>query len=334
MRAWVITDGFGFDNLRIEDRPEPQPGPGQVVVAVRAISLNYRDLLIVRGQYNPKMQLPRVPCSDAAGEVVAVGPGVSRVAVGDRVCGTFFQRWVAGRLTDAAARSALGGDVDGVMAEQVVLSEEGVVRYPAYLTAEEAATLPCAALTAWNALAEGGLRAGQTVLLQGTGGVSTFAMQIARLSGARVLITSGSDEKLARAIQMGAHAGTNYRTGPDWEKWARAETGGQGVDYVVEVGGAGTLERSFKAVRTGGHIALIGVLAGVGAVNPMPVLMRNLTMRGIYVGSRAMFEDMNRAFETHQTRPVVDAVFRFDEFPKALRHLEAGAHFGKVVIRV
>jgi NADPH:quinone reductase-like Zn-dependent oxidoreductase len=334
MRAWVIADGFGFEHLRVADRPDPQPGPGQVVVAVRAVSLNYRDLLIVRGQYNPKMPLPRVPCSDAAGEVAAVGPGVSRVAVGDRVCGTFMQRWIAGRLNDAAARSALGGDLDGVLSERVVLAEDGVVKYPVYLTEDEAAALPCAAVTAWNALAEGGLRAGQTVLLQGTGGVSTFALQIARLFGARVLITSGSDEKLTRALQMGAHAGMNYRSNPDWDKWARAETGGQGVDHVVEVGGAGTLERSFKAVRTGGHIALIGVLSGTGTVNPMPVLMRHLTVRGIYVGSRQMFEDMNRAFEVHQTRPVVDAVYRFDDFPEALRHLESGSHFGKVVIRL
>jgi NADPH:quinone reductase-like Zn-dependent oxidoreductase len=333
MRAWTIPS-FGIDNLQLTDRPEPTPGPGQVVVAVRAVSLNYRDLLIVRGQYNPRMVLPRIPCSDAAGEVVAVGPGVGRVAVGDLVCGTFMQKWVAGRLTDTAARSALGGDIDGVLVERVLLAEEGVVKYPAHLTAEEASTLPCAALTAWHALAVGGLRAGETVLLQGTGGVSTFALQIARQFGARVLITSGSDDKLARAVQMGASAGVNYRTTPDWDKWARSQTGGVGVDHIVEVGGAGTLERSFKAVRTGGHIALIGVLAGAGSVNPMPVVMRSLTVRGIFVGSREMFEDMNRAVELHQTRPVIDRVFDFKEYPAALRHLESGAHFGKVVVRV
>lgn len=333
MRAWTIPS-FGLDNLRLDDRPEPTPGPGQVVVAVRAVSLNYRDLLIVKGQYNPRMALPRVPCSDAAGEVVAVGPAVTRVAVGDRVCGTFMQGWVAGRLTDVAARSALAGDIDGVLAERVVLAEQGVVKYPSHLAAEEAATLPCAALTAWHALAEGGLRAGETVLLQGTGGVSIFALQIARQFGARVLITSGSDEKLARATQMGAAAGVNYRTTPDWDKWARSQTGGVGVDHIVEVGGAGTLERSFKAARTGGHIALIGVLAGTGSVNPTPVLMRSLTVRGIFVGSREMFEDMNRALGLHQTRPIIDRAFRFDDLPAALRHLESGAHFGKVVIRL
>jgi NADPH:quinone reductase-like Zn-dependent oxidoreductase len=333
MRAWTIPT-FGIDHLKLVDRPEPTPGPGQVVVAVRAVSLNYRDLLIVRGQYNPRMPLPRVPGSDAAGEVVVVGPGVTRVAVGDRVCGTFMQNWIAGRLTDTARGSALGGDVDGVLADRVLLDEDGVVKYPPHLSVEEGSTLPCAALTAWHALAEGGLRAGDTVLLQGTGGVSIFALQIAKMFGARVLITSGSDEKLARATQMGASAGVNYRTTPDWDKWARSRTGGAGVDHVVEVGGAGTLERSFKAARTGGHIALIGVLAGPAAVNPMPVLMRSLTVRGIFVGSREMFDDMNRAFEFHQTRPIVDRVFEFDQFPAALRHLESGIHFGKVVVRV
>ena len=333
MRAWTIPS-FGLDNLRLEDRPEPTPGPGQVALAVRAVSLNYRDLLIVKGQYNPRLPLPRVPCSDAAGEVVAVGPGVTRVAVGDRVCGTFMQRWVAGRLTDEAARSGLGGDIDGVLAERVVLSEQGVVKYPSHLSPEEAATLPCAAVTAWAALAEGGLRAGESVLLQGTGGVSVFALQIARQFGARVLITSSSDDKLARALQMGASAGVNYRTTPDWDKWVRTQTGGVGVDHIVEVGGAGTLERSFKAVRTGGHIALIGVLAGTGSVNPMPVLMRSLRVCGIFVGSREMFEDMNRALELHETRPVIDRTFGFADFPAALRHLESGAHFGKIVIKL
>jgi NADPH:quinone reductase-like Zn-dependent oxidoreductase len=333
MRAWTVPS-FGLDRLELVERADPEPGPGQVAVRVRAVALNFRDLLVVKGQYNPRMSLPRIPCSDAAGEVVAVGPGVTRVAIGDQVCGTFMQRWVAGRLDEEASRSALGGDIDGVLAERVVLSGDGVVKYPGHLSAEEASTLPCAALTAWNALAEGGLRAGETVLLQGTGGVSVFALQIARLFGARVLITSSSDEKLGRALQMGAAAGVNYRTSPDWEKWAKAQTDGAGVDHVIEVGGPGTLERSFRAVRTGGHIALIGILSGVGTVNPLPVLMRHLTVRGIFVGSRTMFENMARAFALHQTRPIVDSTFAFDEFPKALKHLESGGHFGKVVIRM
>jgi len=333
MRAWSIQ-AFGIENLGLIDRPDPQPGYGQVVVAVKAASLNFRDLLIVKGLYNPKMPLPRVPASDAAGEVVAIGPGVTRVAVGDRVCGTFMQRWISGPLTDSAARSALGGDIDGVLAERVVLSEEGVVKYPAYVTFEEAATLPCAALTAWNGLAEGGLRAGETVLVQGTGGVSIFALQIAKLFGARVLITSGHDDKLERAMNMGASAGVNYRTTPDWDKWAKSQTGGVGVDHVVEVGGAGTLERSLKAVRTGGHIALIGVLAGTGTVNPISILMRAIRVRGIYVGSRWMFEEMNRAFELHRVKPVVDYTFPFEDFPRALQYLESAGHFGKVVVRL
>ena len=333
MRAWTI-DAFGFEHLRMTERPEPQPGHGQVAVAVKAVSLNFRDLLIVKGMYNPKMPLPRVPGSDAAGEVIAIGPGVTRVAVGDRVCGTFMQRWISGTLTEMAARSGLGGDIDGVLAERVVLSEDGVVKVPAYLSFEEAATLPCAAVTAWNALAEGGLRAGETVLLQGTGGASIFALQIARLFGARVLITSGHDEKLERAIGMGASAGVNYRTTPDWDRWAKGQTGGVGVDHVVEVGGAGTLERSLKAVRTAGHIPLIGVLAGIGTVNPISILMRSIRVRGIFVGSRSMFEEMNRAFDLHRTRPVVDYTFPFEDFPRALQYLESGAHFGKVVVRV
>ncbi len=334
MRAWTIADSFGLDQLRLGERPDVEPGPGQVLIAVRAVSLNYRDLLMVKGLYNPKLAMPRIPGSDAAGEVLAIGPGITRVVVGDRVCGTFMQNWSGGPISDLAARSALGGEIDGVLAERVVLSEEGLVRFPKHLTFEEAATLPCAAVTAWNALAEGGLRAGETVLLQGTGGVSTFALQIVQLFGARALITSGSDEKLARALQVGAAAGINYRTNPDWDKWARAETGGQGVDHVVEVGGAGTLERSSKAVRTGGHIALIGVLAGVGSVNPIHVLMRSLTVRGIFVGSRAMFESMNRAFAMHAVKPVLDFTFRFEELPQALGYLESGQHFGKVVVKV
>ena len=334
MRAWTIADGFGYDKLRIADRPEPTPGPGQVVVAVRAVSLNYRDVLITKGLYNPRMPLPRVPCSDGAGEVVAIGPGVTRVAVGDRVCGTFMQKWLGGRINDAVSRSTLGGDLDGMLAERVVLSEDGVIKFPAHLTFEEAATLPCAALTAWNALAEGGLRAGETVLLQGTGGVSIFALQFAKLFGARALITSGSDDKLKRAVEMGAAAGVNYRQNQEWDKWAKTQTGSEGVDHVVEVGGAGTLERSCRAVRTGGQIALIGVLSGAGTVNPMPILMRSIRVRGIFVGSRSMFEEMNRAIELHKLRPVIDKTFSFEDFPKALVHLESGAHFGKVVLRL
>jgi NADPH:quinone reductase-like Zn-dependent oxidoreductase len=335
MKAWVIADNFGIENLRVAERPEPQPGPGQVVVAVRAVSLNYRDLLVTRGAYNPRMPLPRIPCSDGAGEVIAIGSGVSRVKAGDRVAGTFFQKWIAGELTEATARSTLGGDIDGMLAERVLLSEEGVVPSPEHLSFDEAATLPCAALTAWNALIGGGLKAGDSVLVQGTGGVSIFALQFAKLMGANVLITSSSDEKLGRAKGLGADAGLNYRANPDWEKWCRSETGGTGVDHVVEVGGAGTLERSLKAVRTAGHIALIGVLSGAGGtINPLPILMRSIRVRGIFVGSRAMFEAMNRAVAHSRLRPVIDKTFAFDQFPEALRHMERGAHFGKIVVKI
>jgi len=333
MRAWAIEQ-FGIPNLKLVERPEPNPGPGQVVVSVRALSLNYRDLLMVKGQYNPRLPLPRVPCSDGAGEIVAIGSGVTRVAIGDRVCGTFMQRWPSGPLNDLAAKSTLGGDLDGTSSERIALSEESVVKFPAHLSFEEAATLPCAAVTAWNALVEGGLKAGETVLIQGTGGVSIFALQIARMFGARVLVTSGSEEKLKRALSLGASAGVNYKTTPDWDKWARAQTGGVGVDHVVEVGGAGTLERSIKAVRTGGRIALIGVLSGTGTVNPMPILMKAIYVRGIFVGSRSMFEDMNRAFELNQIKPVVDKAFAFTDLPKALEYLESAGHFGKIVVSV
>jgi NADPH:quinone reductase-like Zn-dependent oxidoreductase len=333
MRSVVIPQ-FGLDHLAGADRPDPTPGPGQVLVAVKAVSLNYRDLLVAKGQYNPKMPLPRVPCSDCAGEVVAVGDGAVSVKVGDRVCGTFLQDWADGQLSDAAARTALGGAIDGVLAERVVLNERGVVPIPDHLSFEEAATLPCAAVTAWNALTTDFDPAGKTVLLQGTGGVSVFALQFAKTLGAKVLITSGSDDKLARAVQMGADAGVNYKQTPDWDKWARQQTGGAGVDLVVEVGGAGTLDRSVKAVRHGGRISLIGVLAGGSGFDPVPVLMKGVTVRGIFVGSRAMFEAMTRHITTHQLRPVVDRVFPFDQFREAFRHLEGAGHFGKVVVAV
>lgn len=334
MRAWTIADSFGVENLRLVDRPDVDPGPGQVVVAVRAVSLNYRDLLMVKGLYNPRLAMPRVPGSDAAGEVVAIGPGVTGLSVGDRVCGTFFQDWSAGRLTDSAAKSALGGEIDGVFTERIVLNAQGVVRIPDSLTFEEAATLPCAAVTAWNALAVGGLKAGDVVLVQGTGGVSIFALQIAQLFGARVLLISGSDEKIERAMAMGASAATNYRNNVDWDKWTGQQTGGQGVDHVVEVGGAGTLERSCRATRAGGHVALIGVLSGASTANPLPILMRGLTVRGIFVGSRAMFEDLLRAITTHHVKPVIDFTFSFENLPQAISYLELGQHFGKIVIKM
>jgi NADPH:quinone reductase-like Zn-dependent oxidoreductase len=343
MKAYEIADAFGLDSLKLTERPDPRPGAGQVLVRMKAVSLNYRDLLVIKGGYNPKLRLPFIPFSDGCGTVAAVGEAVTRVQTGDRVAGIFMQQWLEGPVTEAAARSALGGGsrssdgtTEGVLAEYVVLHQEGVVRVPEHLTDEEAATLPCAAVTAWHALVtEGQVKAGDTVLVQGTGGVSLFALQFARLSGARVIATSGSDQKRQRVAQLGASDTINYKTTPEWDRPVRELTGGLGVDHVVEVGGAGTLPRSFKAVRMGGRISLIGVLTGgSGEVNPLPLLMKNVRLQGIYVGSREMFEAMNRAIALHQLRPVVDRVFPFTEAREALRYLESGAHFGKVCIRV
>src|SRR5436190_3813874 len=251
MRSYEVQPGFGFENLKIVERPEPKPGPGQVLVNQKAWSLNYRDSPVVTGAYNPRMKLPLVPLSDGAGEVTAVGPGVTRFKSGDRVAGCFMQHWSSGALTEEKAKSALGGAIDGVLAEQVVLADEGLVHIPEGLSFEDAATLPCAALTAWHALVDSGrVKAGETVLVQGTGGVSLFALQFAKLHGAKVIATSSSDEKLVRAKELGAAIGINYKTMPEWGKKAVELTGG--VDHVIEVGGAGTLGESLRAVKHGG----------------------------------------------------------------------------------
>jgi NADPH:quinone reductase-like Zn-dependent oxidoreductase len=335
MKAYELRDRFAIDSVVSVDRPDPRLGPRQIAVRMKAFSLNYRDLLVVKGLYNPKLRLPLVPLSDGAGTVEAIGGGVTRVKAGDRVAGIFMQKWLAGPVTDAMARSALGGAIDGVLAERVLFDEDGVVQVPGHLSDEEAGTLPCAAVTAWHALVtEGGLKAGDTVLTQGTGGVSLFALQFARMHGARVIITSSSDAKLERARQLGASEGINYKTTPDWERRARELTGNVGVDHVVEVGGANTLGRSLKAVRMAGRISLIGVLAGAqGEVNPLSAVMKNVRIQGIFVGSRAMFEDMNRAIDLNHLRPVIDRVFGFDEVREALRYMESAAHFGKICIR-
>src|SRR5437588_3067688 len=336
MRVFEIKDKFGLESLTLGQRPEPRPGPGQVLVQMRAFSLNYRDLLVVKGLYNPKLPLPLVPLSDGVGRVADLGAGVTRVQTGDRVAGTFMPKWVAGELTEAKARSALGAANAGVLAEYVVFDQDGVVQVPEHLTDEEAATLPCAAVTAWHALiTEGGVKPGDTVLVLGTGGVSLFGLQFSRLAGARVLATSSSNAKLERVRQLGAADGVNYRENAEWDKAVRALTGGVGVDHVLEVGGAGTLPQSLRAVRMGGRISLIGVLAGGGGqVSPLPILMKNVRVQGIYVGSREMFEAMNRALALHQLRPVVDRVFAFQEIREALRHMESGAHFGKICLRI
>ncbi len=333
MRVWQIS-AFGIDSLEFVERPVPEPGPGEVLVRVRAISFNYRDLMAVKGLYNPKMRLPRIPCSDGAGEVAAVGPGVTAWKPGDRVAGIFMQNWTDGEPTLAKARGALGGDIDGMLAEYVVLGENGLVEIPAHLSFQEAATLPCAAVTAWNALAVAGLKPGSTVLIQGTGGVSIFALQFARLSGAKVIGVSSSDEKLARAHRLGLDAGLNYRENPDWDRWALEQTGGEGVDLVVEVGGAGTLARSLGAIRIGGAISMIGVLSGVSEPFPLPsVLHKQARLRGIYVGSRQNFLDMNKAINLAQLRPVGED-FPWSQAREVLARMEDGSHFGKLVLSI
>lgn len=335
-RVWVIEQAFGLEHLALKERPLPEPGFGQVRVRVRACSINYRDLMVVKGSYNPRMPLPRVPFSDGAGEVEAVGPGVRRWKPGDRVIGSFFQAWLAGPLEAAYSDSTLGGAIDGMLAEHVALHEDGLVALPEHLSFEEAATLPCAAVTAWNGLFESGAtQPGDTVLVQGSGGVSVFALQFARLAGATVIATTSSEEKAARLREMGAADVINYRDTPEWGKRVREITGRRGADTVVEVGGAGTLGQSLTAVRTGGYVALIGVLSGgAGEVPTAKILMQGVRVQGIYVGSRATFEAMNRALSAHRLRPVVDRTFPFDQAVDALRHMESQQHFGKVVVAV
>jgi NADPH:quinone reductase-like Zn-dependent oxidoreductase len=333
MRAWQIS-AFGIDSLEFVERPTPAPGPGEVLVGVRAVSLNYRDLRMIKGTYNPKLKLPRIPCSDGAGEVVAVGAGVTAWKPGDRVAGIFMQNWLDGPLTQVRSRGALGGDIDGALTDFMVVKENGLVAIPAHLSFQEAATLPCAGVTAWNALAAGDIKPGATVLVQGTGGVSTFALQFARLRGARVIGVSSSYEKLERASSMGLDAGLNYRDNPDWDHWAMDQTGGDGVDLVVEVGGAGTLERSLKAVRIGGVIAQVGVLADSTDPIPIPLILRKMVrMQGIYVGSRRDFVDMNRAISLTMLRPVGEE-FHWTQAREVFERMEEATHFGKLVLTV
>ncbi len=332
-RAIVIDGEFGFDNLRLIERPRPRPGPGQVLLRMRAASLNYRDLLVARGQYDPRQPLPLVPLSDGVGEVEECGPGVTRVRQGDRVCPIFAQKWLAGTPTRAELRSTLGAPLDGALADYMLVSEEGVVVPPAHLTDPEAAALPCAALTAWSALVTlGALRAGQTVLVQGSGGVAIFALQFAKLGGARVIATSSAAAKRERLLELGADAVIDYRADERWGKTAR-KLSGEGVDLVVELGGAGTLAQSLAAVKPGGTVALIGVLAGHRApVDILPLVMQGVRVQGIFVGHRESFEAMNTAIAEHELRPVIDRVFPFEEAREAFEYMADGAHLGKVCL--
>jgi NADPH:quinone reductase-like Zn-dependent oxidoreductase len=332
VRVYRLTEP-GIDGLTLAEEPGRAPGPFEVLIRVRATCLNFRDLSVARGVYGRGGTKPRViPLSDGAGEVASVGPGVTRVKPGDRVCGIFMQRWLGGGIAPDYAASAMGGAIDGMLAEDVVLHEDGLVHIPAHLSFEEAATLPCAAVTAWHGLVDHGrIKAGDTVLILGTGGVSIFALQFATMMGAAVLATSSSDEKIARLRAMGVSHAVNYRTTPEWQDAIREATSGRGVDHVVEVGGAGTLSRSMQAVRMGGKISMIGVLTG-GDVSPTPLLRNSIGLQGIYVGSREMFEAMNRAIAAHEMRPVIDKIFAFADAKAAYRHLEGASHFGKVVI--
>ena len=335
MKVWELKDDFGLDNLEQGERPEPQPGPGQVLIEMRVAALNYRDLVAVEGGDGRTVTTPLVAGSDGVGTVAAVGDGVTRVKVGERVAPTFLQGWISGDATaENLGPTMLGGPLDGTLSEFMLVGEQGVVTAPDYLADEEVACLPCAALTAWSALVtQGCVGPHSSVLVQGTGGVALFALQFAKMLGAEVIVISSSDEKLERARAMGADHTINYRANPDWHKAAQEITGGKG--HVLELGGSETLARSLKAVRTGGHISLIGVLSGPEAELNLPlVVTRNVRLQGITVGSREGFETMLRAMTRHGTRPIVDTVFPFDEAPAAFRHLKSGGHFGKVCIRV
>ena len=335
MKVMQIQDSWSPDNIRLAERPTPEVGPGEVLLRMEAASLNYRDYVMARGGYGRRGgALPLIPCSDGAGRVIAIGPGVSRVAVGDLACPIYNQTWWSGPFREVHWAGTLGGPRAGVMQEFMALSQEGVVRAPRHLDAVQAATLPCAAVTAWNAVvAQGRVKAGDVVLVQGTGGVSLFALLFAKMHGARVLATSSSDAKLERVRAMGADHVVNYTTSPEWHKVAREVTNGVGVDLVVEV--AGTLDAAVRAVRTSGTVSLIGVLAGATAQLSLgPVVTQNIRLQGVTVGSRELFEDMVRAMELHGTEPPVDERrFAFEGVAEAIKALPAGQHFGKVCSR-
>lgn len=334
--ALRITNEFSIDGLTFDSVEIGGPAHGQVLVAMKAASLNYRDLLVATGRYSPNLPKPLTIGSDGAGEVVAVGEGVRDFKPGDRVIGSFFQNWQASEIDRDVAASALGGSIDGVLATSRLFDERGLLKLPTHLSYEEGATLPCAAVTAWNALVSTAhIKSGDTVLLLGTGGVSIFGLQFAHMHGARTIITSSRDEKLSHAKALGASETINYAKTPEWGKEVLRLTGGRGVDVVLEVGGAGTLPRSLRSVRPGGQVSLIGVLTGIAEpLNIGPILHNNIRLQGIYVGSVDMFEAMNRAITLHQMKPVIDRVFSFEQTREALRYMETAQHFGKIVIRI
>ncbi|TGK62210.1 NAD(P)-dependent alcohol dehydrogenase [Leptospira wolffii] len=333
----IRLSAFGKENLSLTDLPDPKnPGPGEVLVRFRAASLNFRDYLVVQGKYNPNFPVPMVPCSDGSGEIVQVGEGVSDWKPGDKVNATFAPYWLNGAATKHELRTTLGGPLDGTLREYAILPATGVVPMPTHLSFEEAATLPCAALTAWSSFfVESKLKQGESVVVQGTGGVSLFALQFAKQVGATVYLTSSSDEKLERGKELGADFLINYKENPAWGKKIRELTGGEGADHIVEVGGAGTLEQSLQAVKLFGTVHLIGILSGsIKDLNLLPIVMNQIKVQGIVVGHRAAFLEMNRAIESWKLRPVVDKIFELGEFREALDYLKDGKHFGKIVVRV
>ncbi len=335
MRVFQIENDWGFDNLRLSTRPEPTPGPGQVLVRMKASSVNFRDLVVPeRGYGSFTGQLPLIPLSDGVGEVVQVGADVTRVAVGDRVCPLFFQEWISGEPDLHRLTRSLGGPIDGTMAELMCLSEQGVSKVPDYLSDEQAASLPCAALTAWTALAGcSTTRPGEKVLVQGSGGVALFALRFAKLMGAHVTVISSSDAKIERLRQMGADATINYRQIPDWYKPAREMTGGQGFDHIIELGGETTLPQSLRCIRPGGVLSMIGVLSGSKLSASLgQVVTRQVRLQGVTVGHRDGFEAMCRMLEQHRVETVIDRVFAFAELKEAMNYLKSGAQFGKVCV--
>ena len=335
MRVIEVRDPRGIESLAVAERPDPSPGRGQILVQFHAFSLNYRDLLVVRGVGRWSPSLPRIPVSDGVGVVAALGSEVSRVKVGDRVAPIFYPNWLEGGVSDEQLTAPLGGAAaDGVLGEKAVFDENSVVRVPEHLSDEEAATLPCAGVTAWNAVAaDSRIAPGDTVVVLGTGGVSIFALQFARLLGAFVIVTSSSDEKLARAKQLGADAGINYRTTPAWPNAVMELSGGLGADHVIDT--VGGLREAVAAIRVGGSVAFVGLLAGMNAEVDLVALMgKSARVRAIDVGSRAMFAAMNRAIQCHRMRPIVDRVFDFSDAADALRYLSEARHFGKVCLRI
>ena len=334
MKVYEINE-FGIEKITLTERDEPKPEANQVKVKFHAASLNYRDLMMIKGAYNPKLKTPLVPFSDGAGEVVEIGESVTKFKIGDRVTPIFMQGWIDGEISFKKAKTTLGGDLDGVLREFGTFDENGLVCIPDHFSYEEAATLPCAAVTAYHALFESGrMKSDDSILLQGTGGVSIFALQLAATLGTKIIITSSSDEKLQKAKEMGADDLINYKETEDWDKAVLDLTEKRGVDHIVEVGGAGTMQKSVNAVKMGGHIAVIGALAGKGDFNPTSVLMKSVRLQGIFVGSRQMFEDMNRYLCNHNhIKPVIDKTFEFEEVKDALKFMESGSHFGKIVVK-